>query len=92
MANSESPHKLQSLPTKSLRQFCMSGLFIDLMHLITIGRRAAQLLLFDESTNFRLAEDNIRRGAIAIRCRCKHILETKLPWENVIDHVDSLGL
>jgi hypothetical protein len=70
----------------------MSSLFIGLLRLITVGRRAAQLLLFYESSYFRFAKDNIRRVAVAIVCRCKHILESKLPRENVVDQMDSVRL
>lgn len=91
MANSESPNKFQSLPTKSLRQLGTSSLCIGLMHLLTVGSEATPLLLLYSPTYFRFAKDNIRRVAIAIG-RCKRILETKLAWENVIDHVDSLRL
>jgi hypothetical protein len=68
----------------------MSSLFIGLVHLITVWRRAAQLLLLYEPRYFRFAKDDILRVAIAVGGRCKHILEAELPWENVVYHVDCL--
>lgn len=90
MANPKSPNKVQGLAAKSLGQLGMSGLFIVLAYLITVRRRVAKVLLLCELRYLRFAKDKVLRIAIAISCRCEHILEAKLPWENVICHVDSL--